>query len=441
MASREQDKPSAELLRRSLATAARAEDACPEPEILAAYSEHTLAADETARYDLHLSSCPRCREQLAAMARASGLAGAAGKDRARTPGAAWFWDWRRLAPAAAALVVVVVLLAQFPRQRHQAEESSRPLVAMSQPTEPPPALPAPQSVPPTRVAPARVAPPSAPVVGGALQRTAPDLSSAKNDFEPPQKPSVPQKKESVETSDELQSSEREYARSAKLKTPAVAPQAAAPASGGDTCPSGAICDAGVPKGVGSVSDSVVEVTSAAPLISTAPPVSQGLTDSTTADAGVNSVGPESARAKQVPAPALVNRAPTLSQSVVLEATADRYPQTIVRSPDPQVLWRVSSGRVVERSSDAGATWREQWTNASARIVAGAAPSADTCWLVGRGGIVLLTTDGKNWKTIAPPATADFVSVSVDGASSATVTASDGRQYTTSDGGKRWIPAP
>src|SRR5579864_5032642 len=78
MASREQDKPSADLLRRSLASQAGAPgsdiDACPDAEILAAYSEHTLAADETARYDLHFSSCPRCREQLAAMARASGLA-------------------------------------------------------------------------------------------------------------------------------------------------------------------------------------------------------------------------------------------------------------------------------------------------------------------------------------------------------------------------------
>src|SRR5579863_6076398 len=177
MASREQDKPSAELLRRSLATAARAEDACPEPEILAAYSEHTLAADETARYDLHFSSCPRCREQLAAMARASGLAGAAEKDRARTPGAAWFWDWRWLAPAAAALIIVAFFVARRPSQRQAAEDAAHPLVAMSQPTEP---LPVPQYAPKANVSPAssevaplesvpaaRVAPPSAPIAGGA----------------------------------------------------------------------------------------------------------------------------------------------------------------------------------------------------------------------------------------------------------------------------------
>lgn len=402
MASREQDKPSAELLRRSLATAARAEDACPEPEILAAYTERTLAADEIARYELHFSSCPRCREQLAAMARAGELAGAAEKDRAPAPRVAWFWDWRWLAPAVAAVVIVAVFVVRRPSQRQAAEEASHDLVAMSQPTEPPP--PAPQYAPATK------------------------LSSPSSEIAAPAKPPAIEKKEDLKTSGELPSRARENAALDKLSSPPAAQKTAPLDRAEDTS-------------VAAAARQPVAAPPAPPPPAIVEPVLQGTTDSTTAVAGASGVAPESVRSKQVPAPALMSRAVTPNELVVVETAADRIAQTLVRSPDPQVLWRISSGRVVERSSDAGATWREQWTSPSARIVAGAAPSAGTCWLVGRGGIVLLTTDGKTWKTIAPPAAADFVSVSADSAASATVTASDGRQFTTSDGGKRWTPAP
>src|SRR6202035_283043 len=39
--------------------------------LLAAYFDQALGADEAAGYELHFSTCPRCREQLAVMARAS----------------------------------------------------------------------------------------------------------------------------------------------------------------------------------------------------------------------------------------------------------------------------------------------------------------------------------------------------------------------------------
>jgi len=106
-----------------------------------------------------------------------------------------------------------------------------------------------------------------------------------------------------------------------------------------------------------------------------------------------------------------------------------------------VLWRFSSGRFVERSSDAGATWRVQWTSPNAHLIGGDAPTANTCWLVGRDAMILLTTDGRKWSTITPPTDADFVSVAATDASSATVTTTDGRKFTTSDSGKHWTPAP
>ena len=59
------------LLRRSLARDSAAAGDCPDAELLAAYFDQSLGADEAAGYELHFSTCPRCREQLAAMARVS----------------------------------------------------------------------------------------------------------------------------------------------------------------------------------------------------------------------------------------------------------------------------------------------------------------------------------------------------------------------------------
>lgn len=136
-----------------------------------------------------------------------------------------------------------------------------------------------------------------------------------------------------------------------------------------------------------------------------------------------------------------NRSFAQTQSVMVQTGDAASARTLVRTPDPQVLWRFSNGPLVERSSDAGATWHVQGMNANAQLVAGVAPTTDTCWLVGRGGLILLTTDGRNWKTIAPPADADFIEVAATDASSATVTTTDARKFTTTDSGKHWAPAP
>src|ERR1700722_10406362 len=89
MASRDDDKLMAGMLRRNLAhssvreTAAPGND-CPPPDILAAYYEHSLGEDESTRYELHFSNCASCREQLAAMVRA---------EEAPQPKTGWPWLW------------------------------------------------------------------------------------------------------------------------------------------------------------------------------------------------------------------------------------------------------------------------------------------------------------------------------------------------------------
>jgi photosystem II stability/assembly factor-like uncharacterized protein len=113
------------------------------------------------------------------------------------------------------------------------------------------------------------------------------------------------------------------------------------------------------------------------------------------------------------------------------------PQTIVTARDPASRWRIVPGGV-ERSTDGGATWRAQSVGTTVRLVAGASPSSPVCWLVGGMGTVLLSTDGSSWQRVAvPDSTASLIAVRATDAKSATVTASDGRTFTTTDGGVTW----
>src|SRR5262249_19187140 len=77
MAPRDDDKAMDGLLRRSLARdagrAAAGDTLRPAPDILAAYSENPLDPAHAAHYDLHFSTCPKCRKQLAAIFRAQAV--------------------------------------------------------------------------------------------------------------------------------------------------------------------------------------------------------------------------------------------------------------------------------------------------------------------------------------------------------------------------------
>ena len=104
------------------------------------------------------------------------------------------------------------------------------------------------------------------------------------------------------------------------------------------------------------------------------------------------------------------------------------------------FWRLTTGGVIARSTD-GVHWRPLNSGTTNDLFAGAAPSAEICWVVGRGGTVLRTTDGEQWQAITSPTDADLVRVAASDELSATVFASDGRQFTTHDGGLSWRGVP
>jgi hypothetical protein len=109
----------------------------------------------------------------------------------------------------------------------------------------------------------------------------------------------------------------------------------------------------------------------------------------------------------------------------------------IQTPDPKILWMITGADAIEKSEDGGATWKLEYLETHARIIAGSAPSVKICWLVGEGGTILRTTNGAHWKTIRPPEETAFVRVEATDALKATVTALDGRRFSTSDGGKSW----
>jgi photosystem II stability/assembly factor-like uncharacterized protein len=113
------------------------------------------------------------------------------------------------------------------------------------------------------------------------------------------------------------------------------------------------------------------------------------------------------------------------------------PEIVIPSPNATSRWRITAAGVVQHSTDGGSTWETQATGAAAAPTAGMSPSALVCWLVGPRGLVLLSVDGRTWKGIAFPEMVDLLVVRAADDKTATVTVSDGRMFTTRDGGATW----
>jgi hypothetical protein len=427
MASRERDDAMAGLLKRSLAGDAGGGNDCPGPDILAAYFERSLDADETARIELHLSECVHCREQLAALDRAEGAAAVpAAHAPRRAPRASWIWDWRWLAPVAAVLVLAAVWATRRPALTRIAEQPTQApaAVATSQPAQQ-----AKQQVPSRLTAPAPNAVPAA-NSGAASSKTRVNPASTENS--PIENLVAPKSIEGLPLSG------RNFTELKKL------PQTT-PAANNDSTDQAA--NSPSPAGA---SESVT-VESAAPTVS-GPAIPPSAARAPTApapqpniggfSAGVGS-GPVSAKTQSSnakEAPALMSGYRARSEIVTATQAGELSAAHIIPTPDSKTLWRIAGGGFIERSEDGGATWNGTLPKQNAYYVAGSAPSAKVCWLVGDDGIILLTPDASNWQAIPPPVRADFVAVNARNASSATVTTADGRKFTTTNRGKTWKPA-
>jgi hypothetical protein len=122
-------------------------------------------------------------------------------------------------------------------------------------------------------------------------------------------------------------------------------------------------------------------------------------------------------------------------------TEEKSDTKLIPTPDPNYSWRVAEGGFVEHTENGGATWTGVAPAPDAQLLAGSAPAPRTCWLVGREGVILVTTDAVHWKTVTPPTQGDFKEVSAASGQQAIVTAGDGRKFSTRDAGKTWQAMP
>jgi hypothetical protein len=130
---------------------------------------------------------------------------------------------------------------------------------------------------------------------------------------------------------------------------------------------------------------------------------------------------------------------------------------VFASPDGKTFWRIDISGRIEHSTDQGRDWQVQPTGVSAGLVTGVAVSDQVAWIVGRGGILLRTTDGKQWQRVATPGSSraetpaavahgaeaatlpQWIQVDASDALHATITSSDSQQFATANGGLSWNP--
>ncbi len=108
------------------------------------------------------------------------------------------------------------------------------------------------------------------------------------------------------------------------------------------------------------------------------------------------------------------------------------------APGRKVVWSVGPGGLVLRSPDGGVSWMREESGVNVDLLSGSAPSETVCWVVGRMGTILLTTDGEHWTKTASPGTQDWIGVQAMDALHAIVwDLNRAHKFSTSDGGQTW----
>jgi len=460
MEERDTEKAFERLLARTLRESLRPGGAdCPAPDTLAAYADRELSDAEASRWELHFSQCARCQHALGALAMTEvepvadlAVAAAAAAPQAAAkpavpsilraperdiPTPRRFWNWRWLAPALATAAAVALWVAVRPAPHVvQAPIASQPAaetqnqIAQNNPqpapgTEVPsdrsaekqaaaggstPAVPAPQagtgpaareesqeSANAKKTAPAPVQPGRGvdTLAGEARQRKAAPAARPRDalaDKESRADQAVAERRKEADKAQPISGAPGEPAATTTTAATPPAPKtsdgklAGGPAAvGGVALPSAGSTRKGAGEGVSTLE---------------APPVPP-------------------------------RRGFTMSETALLK------PPVIIIPPTGSVRWRVGAGGAIAHSRNAGRTWEAQTSNVQADLLAGSAPSETVCWVVGREGTILRTTDGEHWEKITSPARADWIGIQAKDALHASVFAAGHKRYDTEDGGRTW----
>ncbi len=90
-------------------------------------------------------------------------------------------------------------------------------------------------------------------------------------------------------------------------------------------------------------------------------------------------------------------------------------------------------------SPCGPRWPAPPSDLGGQVTGGSAPSDTVCWMIGRAGTVLRSTDHQTWQRVNFPVPVDLSSVNATDPRTATVVTVDGRTFSTTDGGVTWTP--
>jgi hypothetical protein len=404
---------------------------CADAEILAAYAEHGLADEEMAHWERHFADCDRCQKIIAALV-ASGQSLTQGEversgslaatSLAREPffqktGRLWMTIWRRpvfwrwLVPVAGlASATLWFALRQAP-QRGTLSAEKIAVTAGTPQSETAQGVPAASSVKPeeTQVAQAKLPPPAA-APSGAIFRD-----------------------KEMEQRNDSANARQEPAR--KQDAPRSAPQALGVSEANRAM-----------QALKTPEDTAKD--KKAPSAETTDQRTNDELTTVTAGAG-GSAAPPSARAGEGMQSSSLDSGVTESSRNQVKSLAKAGPSEVsFASPERRVLWRLRSGGLIEHSTDQGRTWKPQASGVKDDLLAGAAPSENVAWAVGRAGIILRTEDGENWRRVPPPdslqtgasptAPLDWIGVEARDALHVTITSRGGRSFVTENGGRNWV---
>lgn len=388
----QRDEAVERMIRRALRDVRqRGSGVCPDPETLAAFVEQRLSDNERLTLESHLASCAACQHVLAVVALDDEAAKPAIADAGRRP-VRWVWRW--LAPAAAVATMAVVYVAVRSGSVDQATAPASSPHVMAQKSDV------------GGGQPANEAAGAADALAAAREEKAERLAVV-----PVQEPS---RRSGAEAPPAAEAATKAAAESAR---PAAAPPV-------PPRPAGRMAAAPAPPGVAGAAPGAV-----------------------TAERQTMAAADEAPRTQAVIAGRAAPPAAAVTAVVSEKATGDRMAAArtaltaatpaLVASPGAESVWRIGEGGFLARSTDAGKTWQPQRTGVTADLTAGHALSPSVCWIVGKAGIVLLTTDGEAWVSRPLPEPVDLTAVEAVDTLTATVTAADGRRFVTTDGGITW----
>jgi hypothetical protein len=447
MADRDRDKSVEQWLRQTPVAGARADD-CLDAETLAAWSEGLLDGPERSTAEAHAASCARCQAMLAVMVRTTPApAGAAG-----SPLRKWLM---MLSPAMAAAAAVALWVAVGQRAAPAIDELTTRQAKAERAAEVSQAAPAPAAGAEKERSDAP------PQVAADARRERDTLAGARTpaDTGSPAAPGNERADKSADKKDLASATRADKALDAErlraAAEPAAPPPSSAPAPPRPAAETVSVTAATPPVAVPPAGPAPLQQANQALNQNQAPAQNQSPAQNQAQTQNQPSQRQQQALEERV----IVQGEKPLGRAAdaaaegrsagrggavggFADASALKFRANAgtfdIAVPESSIRWRVVDGRTIQRSGDAGVTWANHHTAESdMTLTAGVAPSSNVCWLVGRSGAIVLTTDGRAWRRITFSETVDLTAVTSPNAQTATVTTADGRQFATTDSGRTW----